>query len=112
LPIGSPFNVFRLTEPPRIVKAAECAPRAAIKYQSLFGFEDTPFEMESMSKTITILNLEGKLKRKPSGGERAWFLGEESEPRNKLVFPAGENQRADVSASLPVVLSRLWRCLL
>jgi len=24
----------------------------------------------------------GKLIRKPSGGERAWFLEEESEPRN------------------------------
>jgi hypothetical protein len=33
-----------------------------------------------------ILNLAGKLKRKPSGGERAWFLEEESEPRNKLVL--------------------------
>jgi hypothetical protein len=49
-----------------------------------------------------ILNLAGKLKRKPSGGEWAWFLEEKSEPRNKLVFLAGENQRADVSASLPV----------
>jgi hypothetical protein len=33
-----------------------------------------------------ILNLAGKLKRKPSGGKRAWFLEEESEPRNKLVL--------------------------
>jgi hypothetical protein len=57
-----------------------------------------------------ILNLAGKLKRKPSGGERARFLEEESEPRNKLVFLAGEKQRADVSASLPVALSRLWKC--
>jgi hypothetical protein len=57
-----------------------------------------------------ISNQSGKLKRKPSGGERAWFLEEESEPRNKLVFLAGENQRADVSASLTVVLSWFWRC--
>jgi hypothetical protein len=53
-----------------------------------------------------ILNQSGKLKRKPSGGERARFLEEESEPRNKLVFLAGENQRADVSASPTVALSR------
>ncbi len=105
---------------------------------------------------MMILNLAGKLKRKPSGGERAWFLEEESEPRNKLVlidlddksiagdprgyvplvaersprrggsesgsraleggsqFPlqglAGENQRADVSASLTVSFTRFWRC--
>jgi hypothetical protein len=59
---------------------------------------------------VILLNLEGKLKRKPSGGERAWkasFAGRlESEPRNKLVLLAGENQRADVSASLTVVFSR------
>jgi hypothetical protein len=64
----------------------------------------------SISKTVIILDLAGKLKRKPSGGERAWFLEEESEPRNKLVFLAGENQRADVSASLTVTISRFWRC--
>jgi len=29
-----------------------------------------------------------KLKRKSSGGERAWFLEEESEPRNKGIFLA------------------------
>jgi hypothetical protein len=38
--------------------------------------------------------------RKPSGGEWAWFLEEESEPRNKRIFLAGENQRADVSDCL------------
>jgi hypothetical protein len=37
------------------------------------------------------LSESGRLKRKPSGGERARFLVEESEARNKLVFPAGEN---------------------
>jgi hypothetical protein len=57
-----------------------------------------------------ILNQSEKLKRKPSRGERAWFLGEESEPRNKLVFLAGENQRADVSASPTVFLSQFWKC--
>ena len=31
----------------------------------------------------------------PSGGERAWFLEEESEPRNKGIFLAGENHRAE-----------------
>jgi len=35
--------------------------------------------------------------RKPSGGERAWFLEEESEQRNKVIFLAGKNHRADVS---------------
>jgi hypothetical protein len=58
---------------------------------------------------MMILNQSGKLKRKPSGGERAWFLEEESEPRNKLRFLAGETQRADVLASLTVAFSRLWR---
>jgi hypothetical protein len=29
-----------------------------------------------------IIKQPGKLKRKSSGGERAWFLEEESEPRN------------------------------
>jgi hypothetical protein len=38
--------------------------------------------------------------RKPSGGEWAWFLEEESEPRNKGIFLAGEKRRADVSAYL------------
>ncbi|MFQ6109923.1 MAG: hypothetical protein ACE5L7_10275, partial [Candidatus Aminicenantales bacterium] len=28
----------------------------------------------------------GQLMRKPSGGERARFLGKESEPRNKRIF--------------------------
>jgi len=37
---------------------------------------------------------------KSSGGERAWFLKEESEPRNKLVLLAGKNQRAEELASL------------
>jgi hypothetical protein len=45
-----------------------------------------------------------KLKRRSSGGKRAWFLEEESEPRNKLIFLAGENQRVDVSACLTVSL--------
>jgi hypothetical protein len=44
----------------------------------------------------------GKLNRKPSGGERAWFVEEESEPRNKQILLAGENLRADESASLTV----------
>jgi len=51
----------------------------------------------------------GKLKRKSSGGERAWkasFTGRlESEPRTKGIFLAGENHRADVSACLTVSLS-------
>jgi hypothetical protein len=37
---------------------------------------------------------------KSSGGERAWFLEEESEPRNKLILLAGENQRAEELACL------------
>ena len=49
---------------------------------------------------MMVLKQSDKLMRKPSGGERAWFLEEESEPRNKRIFLAGENQRADVSACL------------
>jgi hypothetical protein len=41
--------------------------------------------------------------RKSSGGERAWFLEEESEPRNKRIFIAGENSRADESVCLTVL---------
>jgi len=37
---------------------------------------------------------------KSSGGERAWFLKEESEPRNKLILLAGKNQRAEEPACL------------
>jgi hypothetical protein len=43
-------------------------------------------------------NQSGNLMRKSSGGERAWFLEEESEPRNKRIFLAGENPRADALA--------------
>jgi hypothetical protein len=42
-----------------------------------------------------VLKQWGKLLRKSSGGERAGFLEEESEPRNKRIFLAGENPRAD-----------------
>jgi len=42
----------------------------------------------------------GWLVLKSSGGERAWFLKEESEPRNKLRFLAGEDQRAEELACL------------
>jgi hypothetical protein len=42
----------------------------------------------------------GRLVRMPSGGERARFLEEESEPRNKLIFLAGGNQRAEEPACL------------
>jgi len=38
--------------------------------------------------------------RRSSGGERAWFLEEGSEPRNKRIFLAGENQRDDELANL------------
>jgi hypothetical protein len=48
----------------------------------------------------------GNLVRKPSGGEQAWFLEEESEPRNKWIFLAGENTRADESVCLTVSLSQ------
>jgi hypothetical protein len=61
-----------------------------------------------MILNVMSLNQSGKQKRKPSGGERAWkasFTG-----RNKKQFPLqgfdGENQRADVSASLTIALSR------
>jgi hypothetical protein len=52
-----------------------------------------------------VLKQSGRLKRKPSGGERARFLEEESEPRNKGNILAGENHRADVSVCLTVSLS-------
>jgi hypothetical protein len=42
----------------------------------------------------------GWLVLKSSGGELAWFLTEESEPRNKLILLAGENQRAEELSSL------------
>jgi hydrogenase expression/formation protein HypC len=57
-----------------------------------------------------VLRQSGKLLRKSSGGERARFLEEESEPRNKLIFLAGENKRADIAACLTVSLSRFWKC--
>jgi len=47
----------------------------------------------------------GKLVLKSSGGERAWFLEEESEPRNKLILLAGKNQGAEELASLMKVKS-------
>jgi pimeloyl-ACP methyl ester carboxylesterase len=37
---------------------------------------------KSFSKPVMVLSQSGKLKRKASGGERAWLLEEESEPRN------------------------------
>jgi hypothetical protein len=46
---------------------------------------------------VIVLNRSGTLKRKASGGKRAWFLEEESEPRN---------HRPDVSACLTVSSSR------
>jgi hypothetical protein len=62
-----------------------------------------------MIKPCCFLDQSGKLIRKPSGGERARFLEEESEPRNKAIFLAGENHRADVSACLTVSLSRFGK---
>jgi hypothetical protein len=47
----------------------------------------------------------GWLVPKSSGGERAWFLAEESEPRNKLILLAGENQRAEEPVCLMKVRS-------
>ncbi|MCD6517573.1 MAG: hypothetical protein J7L72_09190 [Candidatus Aminicenantes bacterium] len=52
----------------------------------------------------------GWLVLKSSGGERAWFLKEESEPRNKLRFLAGEDQRAEEPACLMKVGSKGWMC--
>jgi hypothetical protein len=37
---------------------------------------------------------------------RAWFLEEESEPRNKVIFLAGENHRADVSECFRLLRGR------
>jgi hypothetical protein len=47
----------------------------------------------------------GWLVLKSSAGERAWFLNEESETRNKLILLAGKNQRAEELASLMKVKS-------
>jgi len=47
----------------------------------------------------------GWLVLKSSGGERAWFLAEGSEPRNKLILLAGKNQRAEEPACLMKVKS-------
>jgi len=46
------------------------------------GKGETQARKGSISKSVIILIWSGKLKRKSSGGERAWFLVEESEPRN------------------------------
>jgi hypothetical protein len=62
------------------------------------GLFNTPVGNVKISKTVMVLKQWGKLMRKSSGGERAWFLEEESEPRNKRIFLAGENQRADALA--------------
>jgi hypothetical protein len=40
------------------------------------------FPRLSIPKTLYLSDQADKLKRKPSAGERAWFLEEESEPRN------------------------------
>jgi hypothetical protein len=37
------------------------------------------------------------VRRKLSGSEWTWFLEEESEPRKKRIFLAGENPRAWIS---------------
>jgi len=47
----------------------------------------------------------GWLVLKSSGGERAWFLAEGSEPRNKVILLAGKNQRAEEPACLMKVKS-------
>jgi hypothetical protein len=49
----------------------------------------------------------GWLVLKSSAGERAWFLNEESETRNKLILLAGKNQRAEELASLMKVTSNV-----
>jgi len=54
-----------------------------------------------INNILPYLNFQaGWLVLKSSGGERAWFLKEESEPRNKLRFLAGEDQRAEEPACL------------
>jgi len=59
-----------------------------------------------MNIIITYINFQaGGLVLKSSGGERAWFLAEGSEPRNKLSFLAGEDQRAEEPACLMKVKS-------
>jgi hypothetical protein len=52
----------------------------------------------------------GWLVLKSSGGERARFLNEGSEPRNKLILLAGKNQRAEESACLMKVKSTGYTC--
>jgi len=48
--------------------------------------------------------------RKSSGSERAWFLAEESELRNKTILHAGENRRAEASIYLTVQAERTTAC--
>ncbi|UCC40036.1 MAG: hypothetical protein JSV96_00830 [Candidatus Aminicenantes bacterium] len=45
------------------------------------GLFNTSAGNVSISKSVMVLKQWGKLMRKSSGGERAWFLKEESEPR-------------------------------
>jgi hypothetical protein len=48
--------------------------------------------------------------RKPSEGEQAWFLEEESEPRNKRIFLAGENEDS-LSKARVVTMNRIDKFL-
>jgi hypothetical protein len=58
--------------------------------------------LRSISKNVIVLNQPGKLLRKPSGGEQAesklYWQVPESELRTKLIFLAGEDQRADAAS--------------
>jgi hypothetical protein len=49
----------------------------------------------------------GELRRKPSRGERAWFLEKESGSRNKRIFFAGGNPLADDSVCLTAFVTGL-----
>jgi hypothetical protein len=46
-----------------------------------------------VSKSVKDFIQSGKLKRRPSGGERAGFLEEESEPRTKGIFLAEKRRK-------------------
>ncbi len=85
----------------------------SFRKQGRFRWMNTATESETQVSILVVINFNlnffrnngsiffsvmqkqsGNLVRKPSGGERAGFLEEESEPRTKCIFLAVENTRA------------------
>jgi hypothetical protein len=80
--------------------------------QGFSVLQNSCLSLLGFSKIAIVIDQSGKLKRKSSGGERAWILEEESEPRNKEIFLAGENHRADVSACQTDSTLQFWSAFL